>query len=368
MSDTTVGSLPVHDVVDIKANMRGDRCVLSTLTDIIVCAVPLIGPNDIIKRARFAKVQALAVGANACVFFVRDELCTMDLYTGRVERYMRCPPGSNNSVGMLLMPQHNIVLGVTNRLIRSYSPKWYNGATNRVDSVSVGQTTPTSTSLIASAVCSPSMLLLLSRTSELYICSFDTHVSGLKWYNVGTGRPDHGEELKNDALATALERGPALTHADWAKINIDGLSLTHFVQAGSFYFRPAMDAAPRLDIMDKKFVVNTYALSEHFYAYESRDEIVVCNLQGQERSRHTISSLPLRELQVSRRGDIAFNDAEGNTVVQPIDSVQRMVESSLSHIILADYMMIGRGVGDVRSLFYRNWHAEVRARILSAGQ
>lgn len=364
-NNTTVGSLPVHDVVDIKTNVRGDRCVLSTLTDVIVCTVPLIGPNDIIKRARFAKVQALAVGANTCVFFVRDELCTMDLYTGRVERYMRCPPGSENSVGMLLMPQDNIVLGVTNHMIRSYSPKWYNGATNRVDNVSVGQAAPTS---LASAACSPSILLLLSRTSELYICSFDTHVSGLKWYNVGTARPDHGEELKNDALATALERGPALTHADWAKIDMDGLSLTHFVQAGPFYFRPAMDAPPRLHTMGKKFGVNTYALSEHFYAYESRDEIVVCNLQGQERSRHTISSPPLRELQVSRRGDIAFNDAEGNTVVQPIDSVQRVIEPSLSHIILADYMMIGRGVGDVRSRFYRNWHAEARARILSVGQ
>ena len=71
---TAVFTLPVIDVIDIKGNVSGDRCVLSTLTDIIVCAVPLLGPNDVIKRARFAEVYALAVGTNTCIFFVRDVL------------------------------------------------------------------------------------------------------------------------------------------------------------------------------------------------------------------------------------------------------------------------------------------------------
>lgn len=48
---------------------------------------------------------------------------------------------------------------------------------------------------LLSAVCNSSMLLLRTPDSDLYICSLDTHVSGLKWYTAGTGVPEYGKEV-----------------------------------------------------------------------------------------------------------------------------------------------------------------------------
>lgn len=366
---TTVGSLPVHDVIDIKANVSGDRCVLSTLTNIIVCAVPVVGTNDVIKRAQFAEVHALAVGTNTCVFFVRDVLYRMNLYTGQTDIYMRCPPGTKESVRMLLLPQDDIVLGVTEYLIRLFSPNWYNGTTNRVKNVPFDGTDQSSTmpTNVFSAGCNSSMLLLQTLESVLYIYSIDTHVSGFKWYTAGTGTPENGKEVKNDALTTALKRGTTRNRVFLTEFKMEGLTNTHFVRYGTDYLRPAMDGPPQLQTVATESAVHTYALSEHFYAYNRGNVIVVCNLQGQETFRHAIAYAPLlRELQVSQRGDIAFNDARGNTVVQPIDSTRRVIEPSLTNIVLVGYTIIGRGVDDVRSLLYRDWDAEVRARLLSS--
>ena len=66
-----------------------------------------------------------------------------------------------------------------------------------------------------------------------------SHVSALKWRNVGNNRPDHGEELTNNKLSEALQQKVEFKWAEWKAFNVDReLQMNHFIQSGGSYFQP----------------------------------------------------------------------------------------------------------------------------------
>ena len=66
--------------------------------------------------------------------------------------------------------------------------------------------------------------------------------SGLKWMNIGTTRPNPGEELTERLLVEALGRGfTEFTDDEWERFGIEDLRMDHYVSSrGSFYVPSAV--------------------------------------------------------------------------------------------------------------------------------
>ena len=69
---------------------------------------------------------------------------------------------------------------------------------------------------------------------------------GLKWRKIGTSRPDDGQELTNEALATALTKKQQLTHQELRSFDVQDLRPDHYILvpnlsgnlSGGEYFEP----------------------------------------------------------------------------------------------------------------------------------
>jgi hypothetical protein len=60
---------------------------------------------------------------------------------------------------------------------------------------------------------------------------------GLKWKEVGSEKPSVGTEIKNDALAAALETQVEFTKDEWDKFQVADLSSDSYIRAGDCYFK-----------------------------------------------------------------------------------------------------------------------------------
>eukprot|EP00966_Prymnesium_polylepis_P071283 1656012-Prymnesium_polylepis.1 len=78
----------------------------------------------------------------------------------------------------------------------------------------------------------------------------DTAASGLKWNKAGTKLPQHGIELRNEELSSALESKAEFTEHEWRQFGINELTTTHFIRSRGRYFRPA--AAVQDQKLDQK--------------------------------------------------------------------------------------------------------------------
>ena len=64
--------------------------------------------------------------------------------------------------------------------------------------------------------------------------------SGLKWRNVGKQKPENGEELFNQSLASALRKKLEFKEAEWDEFEIRYLHMKHFIKLNDdSYARPA---------------------------------------------------------------------------------------------------------------------------------
>jgi len=65
---------------------------------------------------------------------------------------------------------------------------------------------------------------------------------GLKWLKMGNTEPTDGRKLLNSKLADSLTHTTNFTRQEWENFSIKGPHVTHFVQAGGCYFKPACES------------------------------------------------------------------------------------------------------------------------------
>ena len=63
-------------------------------------------------------------------------------------------------------------------------------------------------------------------------------LSGVKWQNIGGGRPTSGQELKNSQLGKALQTKTVFSTQEWSAFEITDLSKDHFIKSGVSFFKP----------------------------------------------------------------------------------------------------------------------------------
>eukprot|EP00966_Prymnesium_polylepis_P051360 1188618-Prymnesium_polylepis.2 len=83
--------------------------------------------------------------------------------------------------------------------------------------------------------------------------------SGFKCYEVGAEKPKQGEELRNWALAEALQSRTEFTLDEWAKFGINQLKGEEFIKSGANYFRPAGPISSRHLIIELDVVRDNQA-------------------------------------------------------------------------------------------------------------
>ena len=69
--------------------------------------------------------------------------------------------------------------------------------------------------------------------------------NGLRWKNIGRGKPPAGTQLQNEALTMALASKTEFSAQEWQSFGVEELLMGHYVKSGDYYFRPAIAGAAR---------------------------------------------------------------------------------------------------------------------------
>ena len=105
--------------------------------------------------------------------------------------------------------------------------------------------------------------------------------SGLKWRSVDATELKKEDELKNEALASALERSTKLTQDEWDACGIRNLRHAHFITtAGGHCFQPAIE--PWADLPPFEIAVMTIAKGPNPFFSQSKKKLSAKFSKGAE--------------------------------------------------------------------------------------
>jgi HrpA-like RNA helicase len=93
----------------------------------------------------------------------------------------------------------------------------------------------------------------IQRTVSSSVCklirNFDLGKPGLKWME--TSRPTTGTEIKNVALAAALQKKFSFTNEELEKFQVSSLSFNSYIRVNETYFKPAAVKTPRAEVSEE---------------------------------------------------------------------------------------------------------------------